>query len=157
MKWSKAISDHLSLKIGLRMTPLSCVVREKVETDSFLPLQDEGKPHSTKYGSVESDIIHLAHHDHPWHLEDDSKVHHILEESKIGTMCAGSINALQKRKDGRATCMPILLQNAGPEKLAALLQACDRHLHVGTCKSNNFFPLSGHTSKNRQSYVEMTQ
>ena len=30
MKSSKAISDHLSLKIGLRMITLSYVVREKV-------------------------------------------------------------------------------------------------------------------------------
>ena len=52
MKWSEAMSNHLSLKIGLRMMPLSYVVREKLETDSAFSPQDEGKPHSMKHGSV---------------------------------------------------------------------------------------------------------
>ena len=36
-KWSKPPSDHLSLRIGLRMITLSYAVREKVEKDPVLP------------------------------------------------------------------------------------------------------------------------
>ena len=68
------------------MTCLSQTVRAKVETDSVLPPQAEGKTHSEKHGSVESDMIHLASHDHPWCHEDKSKVHNILEESTRGTV-----------------------------------------------------------------------
>ena len=39
MKFSEATYDHLSLKIGLMMTPLSYLVRDKVETDYALALQ----------------------------------------------------------------------------------------------------------------------
>ena len=37
MRWSKVITDHLKLKIGLRKTPLSHAVRESVEVDHVSP------------------------------------------------------------------------------------------------------------------------
>ena len=52
--------------------------------------------------------------------------------------------------------MSIMLHYAGPDKLTALLHACNSYLHTGKLKSNNNFPLSGHVSKHRQSYVEIT-
>ena len=130
MKWSEAMSDYLSLRIGLRMTPLSHVVREKVETDLELPPQAEDKSHSTKYGSVESDMIHVASHDHPWHHEDNSKVHQMLEDSVRRTMNDSSIKPFQKKKDVCATFISIMLQHAGPDKWTALLQTCDNYLHT---------------------------
>ena len=49
------------------MTHLIYVVRGKVDTDPMLPQQAEGKPHSEKHGFLESDMIHLSSHNHPWY------------------------------------------------------------------------------------------
>ena len=143
MKWSEAMSDHLSLRIGIMMIPLSYVVRKKVEMDHVLPPKSEGNPHSTKYSSVESDMIHLASHDNPWCREDNSKVGNILKKYKIGNMYTSIIKPFQKREDGRAAFMSIMFQHTGPDKWTTLLQACGSYLHTGKWKSNNNFPYQG--------------
>ena len=69
--------NHLNLKTGLRIMPLSHAAREKAEVDPTLLPQAEVKPHSAKHGSTEADVTRVVSHDHSWHRKDDSQVHYL--------------------------------------------------------------------------------
>ena len=123
-KWSKSLKDFLSRVIGLRMIPLSYVIRETETVSAAAPqlasvalaLGGGVHPYSVEHGSVEDELIDRGSHPHPLFCNDNVQVYHFLEEATRGTIYAASIKPSQRRKDELKAWRAIVNQYAEKDK-----------------------------------------
>ena len=155
MKWVEAFQDHLSRKIGVRYIPLSYVIRETVDVPAACPAREQGKPHSTEFGSVMGDLVARASHDDPNFMDDNATVYHCIEEATRSTHYAASIKPFQRQKDGRAAWLAIVAQYAGKDKWEAELKKQEQVVHTTVWKGQNNFTLESFVSQHRNAYVMM--
>ena len=64
IKWTEAFQDYANHVIGVRMIPLSYVIRTDVSVPAVAPPLEINKPHSEEHGSVEAELIACASHGH---------------------------------------------------------------------------------------------
>jgi hypothetical protein len=99
MKWLEAFEDHLHCCIGVRMIPLSYVIRENANVACAPPLATD-EPFSGEWGSVQVDLIVRVLHTYALYNECNHVVYFKLEEACRGTKYADSLNSYKKLNDG---------------------------------------------------------
>lgn len=157
MKWTEAFQDFLSQVIGVRVIPLTYVIRETADVPAMLlDLRAHGQPHSATLGSVEMELIARASHTHVLYREDNAKVYFYLEEATRSTIYAASIKPYQRTRDGRGACLALIAQYAGRDKWEAEIQRQEQILHTRKWKGQSNFSLEGFVSLHRNAYVSMT-
>lgn len=111
----EVFDDHLSRTLGVRLIPLTYVVRDEVEVPGDLPARMEQMPHSTD-SSVVEDLVNFASHKHPMFKDDNAQLYYLLEKATRGTVYASSLKTYQKTKNGRGALLSIRNQYAGIDK-----------------------------------------
>ena len=91
IKWTEAFRDFLNRVIGVRIIPLSYVIRQDVEVPGAAPPLLLNQPHSIQHGSVEEELIARASHTHALYRDNNASVYHYLEEATRSTVYAASI------------------------------------------------------------------
>ena len=116
IKWTESFQDHLHRCIGIRLIPLSYVIRTDEAVPPVCPAQATNQPYSEEHGSIEGDLIARASHNHGLFRSDNADVYYKLEEATRGTTYANSIAPFQKSKDGREAFQSLSGQYAGADK-----------------------------------------
>ena len=138
IKWTEAFQDYTNRVIGVRMIPLSYVIRTDVSVPAVAPPLEINKPHSEEHGSVEA--IACASHGHELYREDNASIYCHLEEATRGTTYAASIKPFQHTKDGRGAWTALTNQYAGKDKWESEIKKQDNLLHMQVWKGQNYFP-----------------
>ena len=92
IKWTEAFQYFLNRKIGNHNIPLAYIICDKPNPPAAAPPLAPGQPHSTKHGSVETELIARASHTHALFHNDNSDLYFLLEEASRGTQYDASIN-----------------------------------------------------------------
>lgn len=163
-KWSESFKDFLSRVLGMRMIPLSYVIRDEAEVPAAAPpLATHAAPangvypYSELHGSVEEELIARGSHDHPHFRNDNQQVYNYIEEATRGTIYAASIKPSQRTKDGRKAWNAIVNQYAGKDKWEKELKECDDFIHTRKWTGAQNYTLEKFVSQHRTSYISMCQ
>ena len=164
-KWSESFKDFLSRVIGMRVIPLSYVIRETETVPAAAPqlatvaitLGGGVHPYSVEHGSVEDELIARGSHIHPLFRNDNAQVYHFLEEATRGTIYAASIKPSQSRKDGLKAWRAIVNQYTGKDKWEKDLKECDDFIHTAKWTGAQGYTLERFVSLHRTSFVSMCQ
>ena len=124
MKWCECFEDHLYRCVGVRMIPLSYVIRADVTCDVTCPTLKTDEPFSAEWGSIEMDLIVRASHAHPLYPQCCEAVYFKLEEACRATKYADSLKPFSRKKDGRGAFFALKAQYAGKDKWEAELKRC---------------------------------
>lgn len=154
MKWVEAFEDHLERCIGVRCVPLSYVVRDEVIPPPITPLAPN-QAYTLTHGSLESDLVARASHDHGLFRADNKAVYFKIEEATRTTQYAASIKTFQRGKDGRAAFEALKKQYAGVDKWESTLKQMDTLLHTRKWRGQNQYTLEKFCQHHRNAYVQM--
>lgn len=155
IKWTEAFQDYLARVIGVRLIPLSYVIREDETPPAMTPPLMAGQPHSIEHGSVEGELIARASHNHALFRDDNATVYYKLEEATRSTSYADSIKPFQRTKNGRAAWLALTSQYAGDDKWEAEIKRQDDLLHTRIWKGQSNFTLEKFIQQHRSAYVSM--
>jgi hypothetical protein len=153
--WIQAFEDFLAEIIGVRMVPLSYVIREDAVVPAAVPALAQNQPHSTQHGSVEADMIARASHTHALFRYDNKKVYHLLESATRSTQYAATIKPFQRMKNGRGAFLALMTQYAGVDKWQAVIKTNENIIHNYVWKGQNNFPLEKFVGQHRSAYVAL--
>jgi hypothetical protein len=156
IQWVEAFMDVMNRLLGVRMVPLAYVLRPVADVPA-IGAQAAGTPHSIEHGSLETELTARASHLNALFREDNSTVYYKMEEATRGTIYAASIKPFSKRKDGRGARLAINGQYAGKDKWETEIKRHELHLHTGTFKGQNNYPLEKYVGSHRNAYVCMQQ
>ena len=163
-KWSESFKDFLSRVLGMRMIPLSYVIRDSATVPAGAPPlavhpapANGFYPYSSEHGSVEDELVARGSHTHPYFRNDNAQVYHYIEEATRGTIYAASIKPSQKLKDGRKAWNALVNQYAGKDKWEKELKDCDDFIHTRKWSGAQNYTLEKFVSQHRTSYISMCQ
>ena len=155
IKWTESFQDHLHRCIGIRLIPLSCVIRTDETVPPACPPQATNQPYSEQHGSVEGDLIARASHNHGLFRSDNADVCYKLEEATRGATHANSIAPFKKAKDGRSAFQSLTGQCAGADKWELELKKQNALLNTRKWKGQGNFTLEKFCQQHRNAYVTM--
>ena len=129
LRWSESFKNVCYNTFGVRLVPLSYIIRDKVEVTpetgadpnaTYDPcLQD--KAHGAS-GSVLEDLIQRTSHSHALYKKDNGKVFSMLEEAARGTHYSTTIQPFKTKKNGRGAWLALLLSHVGDDKWDSIIK-----------------------------------
>jgi len=154
MKWMASFQDCLSRIFGVRMCPITYVIRE----NETVPSKDDepidlanSRAYSNATKSVLNELIRRLSHNHPLYKSDNNLVYSLLDEATRGTIYAPTIKLFARTKDGWAAWQAILSSHAGSDKWEQLQK--DRMKFLMTFKWNGkTYSLKKYTGLHRSAY-----
>ena len=108
--------EFFAKKVGTRGDPLAYVLRSNAVPDPVPSPLLPNRPYSEDNGSVFSESIVRASHDHPLFSDDIAEVQEFLEEAYVGTHVHPTLKSFSRRKDGRSSWLAILEQFMSEER-----------------------------------------
>jgi hypothetical protein len=136
MKWAPAFEIVMESTYGTRdFLPLMYVIRkEPIPTDPP-PALLANRPYSEEHGSLRSELIARASHDHVNFDEDNGLVFDALELATRGTKLAASIQPFRRRRDGRGAFIAIMGHYLGEDKWVKEFKRSEGIIHTSKWKS----------------------
>ena len=113
-KWIESYSNHADQRIGVRMCPLSYVIRDDAAVPATAPPLEFNAPYSTLHGSVKNEMVARYSHTHALFSTDNGYVFDDIEEATRGSKYQATITPYRRTKDGRGAYMALKEQHTGP-------------------------------------------
>ena len=160
MKWTVSFKNYLSKKIGVRMIPLSYVIRENViPVPAAAPTLRANLPYSEDHESVRDELVDRATHTHAKYQDDNATVFDALEEATRGTMYASAITNYNRSKNGREAWNTILAQYAGEDRWVKMWEQNEKLLNPenNKWKGQNNYSLDAHCRSQRNAFIAMKE
>ena len=156
LKWLESFKDCACATFGIRMAPVSCLLRENEavpdeDDDPLLPNKAHGESGST----VDELIKRLDYSDGPCKT-DNATLHAMLETATRGTTHAPTIASFSRRKDGRGAWQALVLSHAGVDKWEKLCAERSRFL-MNTKWNGRACSLEKFAGLHRNACVNMTE
>ena len=157
VRWIESFKDCLFRTYGVRMTPLSYVIRDDVAVpaEADVPLE-VNKAYSTEAGSVLNELIARLDHDDPLFKTDNNSVYSLLDEATRGTIYAATIKPYARTKNGRAAWFAITNSHAGDDKWEAIEKEKTKFL-INTKWNGRQYGLDKFTNLHRSAYVALEE
>ena len=144
--------------IGKRGIPLYYVVRPESAFEPVPPALLTDQAYSDEHGSVESEMIAHASHNHALYSLDNRDVFDRMERATRGNLTfAGTLTAYRRRKDVRSAFMAYEGQHAGQDVWEAMIKKSEFFMQNTKWNGNTSIKFIAHSSKHRQLYTEMTE
>ena len=160
INWTESMPTYLNSIVGDRSppVPLSYIICEDRNMPEEAPVFANNHPYSIVHGSVQSELIARASHDHHLFPEDNKKVYEILEEALRGTPYAPAMKPFERTKDGRAAWIAVTSQYAGLDKWKAMLASAEEMINNRKWNgSNTSYSLEKFIQQHRSAFVTLTQ
>lgn len=100
MKWTESFPEFLSRVVGVRMIPLSYVLREHEDIPVTSPPLAPDQAHLLGHGSVEEVPKKRANLSHALYHDNNGKVSHYIEVATRSTIYVASIKPFQRSWNG---------------------------------------------------------
>ena len=113
-RWLESYANYADQRIGVRMCPLSYVIRDDAAVPAPAPPLLQNAPYSVEHGSLKDEMKARFSHQHPLFGTDNGSVFDDLEEATRGTKYQPTITPFKRAKDGRGAYMALKEQFAGP-------------------------------------------
>ena len=113
-RWLESYANYVDQRIGVRMCPLSYVIRENEAVPATAPALKQNCPFSTEHGSLKNEIVARYSHTHALFGTDNGLVFDDIEEATRGSRFQPTIMPFKRSKNGRGAYMALRDQFAGP-------------------------------------------
>ena len=149
-------SSHVSDRKARDPALLCCMPRVCGCGDPPPLLADQA--YSKNHGSVEAEMIARASHNHALYNLDCRDVFDRLERATRGNaIYSGTITAFRCTKNGRGAYLAYQSQHAGRNVWEAMIKRSEFFMQNTQWTGNTSIKFIAHSSKHRQSYIEMTE
>lgn len=157
VRWMESFKDFLFRSYGVRMTPLSYVIRENVEVapEDTAPLIPNNA-YSQVAGSVLNELINRLDHNNPLFATDNNSVYSALDDATRGTIYAATIKPYARTKNGRAAWFAIINSHAGDDKWEAIEKDKTKFM-INTKWNGRQYGLDKFTNLHRAAYVALEE
>ena len=154
-KWIESYSNYASQRIGVRMCPLSYVIRDVAGVPPVAPALADRKPYSEQHGSVKMEMVARFDHDHALFSTDNGSVFDDIEEATRGSKYQPTITPFKREKDGRGAFLALKNQYTGPavwdKKKASAMEFLQSRKFTGTTN----LTLEAFLGQHRSSFVTL--
>ena len=155
VKWLESFKIHLMSIIGKRGIPLYYVERPESAFEPVPPALLTDQAYSDEHGSVESEMIARASHNHALYSLDNRDVFDRMERATRGNSTfAGTLTAHRRRKDERSAFMAYEGQHAGRDFWEAMITRSEFFMKNTKWNGNTSIKFITHSSKHHQSYID---
>ena len=117
VEWTESLEEYLSSVRGVRMIPLSYLIRENVDPGAVEDWPDgHNMPYSHIYSSFSEEMIARATHEHATYATDNRMLYQIISTALTDTPFMTSIKRHRAAKDGRSAYMDLVIHHSGTTK-----------------------------------------
>ena len=112
------------------------------------------RSYSNLVGSVAWEQALRLSHSHPLFRDDNKQFYVILEEAVNGLVYEAAIKPFQRRADGHSSCLALIAQHAGRDKLIAILRTAKQYVNNRKWDRTTATTMQAHIERCRKSYVD---
>ena len=113
-RWIESYINYSDQRIGVRMCPLSYVLRDEAAVPAPAPNLEVRVPYSALHGSIKAEMVARYSHTHALFAVDNASIFDDIEEATRGSKYSATISPFRRPKDGRGAFMALKEQHTGP-------------------------------------------